>query len=577
MSHKEIPPRDKVLRADCWNLTPLYADEAAWEADFEGYRAQRGKIASFKGSLGQSSSDLLACLSFMEGLGILAEKLYEYAFLRQSEDEGDSNSRQRLSRFMMENAQAEAEASYLEPEIQAIDSGLLEGWLNLRELGPYAVYLKKLLRYKSHILSEKEERILALQAESNATASQTFSVLTNVDFDFGSIDTPEGPMPLSQTSFSWFLHHSDRELRRKAYQGFYSVFSAHKNSLAQLYSGAVQLDRYQATVRNFPSARAKALFPDDVPESVYDNLVATVNENLPVLHQYYRLKKDVLGLSQLKPYDVYAPMVPDVKTHYGYEEAVALICDALSPLGPDYVAQLRQGLLGAWVDRYENRGKHSGAFSSGCFSSNPYILMNYQEDVIRDLYTLAHEAGHSMHSFYSARANPFMSYNYTIFEAEVASTFNEALVFKHLFAKADSDQLRAYLLNMRIDDTIATLFRQTMFAEFEKRSHELLEGGSPLTLDVLRGEYRSLLEKYFGPDMAFEPESDLEGLRIPHFYRAFYVYKYATGISAALSLSERVLSGGESERLDYFKFLSSGGSRFPHRELKAGRGGYVKT
>jgi oligoendopeptidase F len=568
MSAKEIPARKDVKPENAWNLGLLYPNEGAWEEDFLRMGEAIGKIGAFKGSLAGSPEALAACLSFMAGFGLLCERLWEYASLRLSEDEGDSGSRERQSRFLMENARADGEAAWIEPEIQAIPEKDIGAWLSDPRLGDYAVYLRKLLRYKPHILSEKEERLLALQSEANATASSAFSVLTNVDFSFGSVRTPEGEVPLSQTSLSWFLRHADRDVRRRAYESFYAVFSGHKNTLAQLYSGSVQLDRYQATVRNFKGARARSLFPDDVDEAVYDNLVSTVSQNLPVLHDYYRLKKELLGLAELRHYDVYAPIVPGVETHYSYEEAVEVICRALLPLGGEYVSTLRSGLLGGWVDRYENKGKRSGAFSSGSYSGQPYILMNYQEDVLRDLYTLAHEGGHSMHSLYAARNNPFMSYNYTIFEAEVASTFNEELVFHYLYGQASDDRLKAYLLNMRVDETIGTLFRQTMFAEFEKRSHELLESGQPLTLDVLRSEYRALLVKYFGPDMALEENSDLEGLRIPHFYRAFYVYKYSTGISAAMTLSRRVLSGGERERDDYFAFLKSGGSRFPIDSLK---------
>jgi len=363
------------------------------------------------------------------------------------------------------------------------------------------------------------------------------------------------------------MESPDREIRRSAYTEFYARFDAHKNTLASLYSGAVKQGAIQARVRGYPSARAAALFPDNVGEEVYDNLVATVGANLEALHRYYALRKRVLGLDRLRHYDVYAPLVQTVKRRTTWNEAVDLISAALAPLGDEYVSVQREGLLGRWADRYENKGKRSGAFSAGSFTGDPYILMNYKEDSVRDLFTLAHEGGHSMHSWYSARSNPFMQYGYTIFEAEVASTFNEALLFRHLTDTCD-DEMRLYLVNKRADDILATLYRQTMFAEYEATTHRLEEAGTPLTVDVLRGEYRKLLEKYFGPQMALEDASDLEGLRIPHFYRAFYVYKYATGISASIALSARVLEGGAAEREDYFAFLKSGGSRFPIDALK---------
>jgi oligoendopeptidase F len=366
------------------------------------------------------------------------------------------------------------------------------------------------------------------------------------------------------------MENPSRDIRRAAYKAFYSRFNAHKTTLAALYAGSVKQDAIRARLRNFPSARAAALFPDKVGEDVYDRLISTVGENLEPLHRYYRLRRRVLGLDELRHYDVYVPLVPGIRRRTGWEEAVNLVSSALAPLGDEYVEILRGGLLGGWADRYENKGKRSGAFSAGSYTGNPYILMNYKDDAIRDVFTLAHEGGHSMHSWYSARANPFTHYNYTIFEAEVASTFNEELLFRQLEKTAGNDeQLQRYIVNKRADDFLSTLYRQTMFAEFEKRSHELEEAGTPLTLELLREEYRKLLEKYFGPDMTFEEESDLEGLRIPHFYRAFYVYKYATGISAASSLAERVLAGAGAEREAYFGFLKSGGSRYPLESLAA--------
>jgi oligoendopeptidase F len=385
---------------------------------------------------------------------------------------------------------------------------------------------------------------------------------------FGEVETAEGLLPVSQSTYSVFMENPDRAIRRKVYGLFYGNFEAHKNTIAALYSGSVKQDVIHARIRGYPSARAAALFPDKVDEAVYDNLIATVNAHLGYLHHYYALRKRALKLDSLRHYDVYAPLVPAARAKTPWNEAVEMVAAALAPLGEEYTGTLRAGLLGRWADRYENKGKRSGAFSAGSYSGDPYILMNYKDDAIRDVFTLAHEGGHSMHSWYSARSNPFMQYNYTIFEAEVASTFNEELLFRYLVKNVETPELRAYIINKHVDDVLATLYRQTMFAEFEKKTHELEESGTPLTVDILRGEYRRLLEKYFGPDLVLEEVSDLEGLRIPHFYRAFYVYKYATGVSASLALAERVLGGGKAEREDYFRFLTSGGSRFPMESLK---------
>ncbi len=558
-----IPARQDVAEADRWNLSKLFTDDHAWRKGLDEFNSRVPEITSFKGTLGTSVSALHECLDYLTQLETLGERLGYYAQLRYSEDAGDSKNQERVSLFMQAASAATTARSFVDPEIQSIETETLNAFLEDPLLEDYQVYLRKLIRMKPHILSEAEERLLGMQMEANQTAQKAFSSLTDVDFDFGTIETPEGPKPLSQSSLSSFLMNPDRSLRETAYRQFYQVYNAHKNTIATLYAGSVHLDTYQARARNFQSSRAAALFPDNVPEDVYDNLISTVSDHLPALHRYYSLRKKLLGLDHYQIFDNYVPLISDVEATHSYSRAVELISEALMPLGSEYVDTLRNGLLGGWVDKYENKGKRSGAFSAGSFAGDPYILMNYKEDVLRDVFTLAHEGGHSMHSWYSSRNNPFPHYDYTIFEAEVASTFNEQLLLKYLLERADDHRMRAYLINKHIDDILATLFRQTMFAEFEHMTHHMNESGTPLTVDSLRSTYKSLLEKYFGPDVTIDTESDLEGLRIPHFYRAYYVYKYATGISAAITLSKRVLDGGARERDEYFNFLKSGGSRFP--------------
>ncbi len=567
MSH-EIPARKNVAQKDCWNLSKLFNTEEEWEKTLKTWEAMIDKVAVFRGTLAKSPDALFAAVSYSKEYSLLEERVGHYAQLRQTEDEGDSSSRARMGKFMMAATKGSGAWSWFTPELMQVPDASIKAWLAEERFAEYRVYLSRILRNKPHILSEGEERLLALAADTSNTPAEAFSVLTNVDMDFGSVDMPEGSRPLSQSTFSSFMQNPDREIRKKAYNQFYSRFEGHKNTIATLYSGQCKLDQYQANVRKFSSSRARALFADDVPESVYDNLVKTVNDNLPVLHEYYELRRRALKLDELRHYDVYVPIVGAVKVEHTWDQAVAVISEALAPLGEEYVTTLRAGLTGRWADRYENKGKRSGAFSWGSFTSDPYILMNFKSDVIRDVFTLAHEGGHSMHTWYSVKANPFMNYNYSIFEAEVASTFNEALLFKHMRATAKGGDLNAYLLASRVDDILSTLFRQTMFAEYEHKAHALLEAGEPLTVDVLRGEYKKLITKYFGPAMKFEEESDLEGLRIPHFYGAYYVYKYATGISASIALSNKVLSGEAGARANYFKFLSSGGSRFPIEALK---------
>jgi oligoendopeptidase F len=564
-----VPLRAEVKPENTWDLSRLFKNDEAWNEGLAAYEKKAEKISGFRGTLGKSAESLADYLDFSRDFGILEERLSYYSELRQTEDEGSGAARTMTGKMMMAAAKAHAAASWESPEIQAIPEKDMELFLAHPRLADYRIYLKKILRYKPHVLSDKEERLIALHAEGENTAAETFSVLTNVDMDFGLIDTPEGKRPLTQSTWSVFMENPDRDLRRRAYTAFYRCFDAHKTTLASLYSGSVKQDVIQARVRNFPSARAAALFPDNVGEEVYDNLIASVGANLKPLHRYYALRKRVLKLDELRHYDVYVPLTAKAAKRTSWNEGVDMVSAALAPLGDEYTDTLRAGLLGRWADRYENRGKRSGAFSAGTYTADPYILMNYKEDAIRDVFTMAHEGGHSMHSWYSAKSNPFMHYNYTIFDAEVASTFNEELLFRHLVKNSGGGEFKLYLINKRADDLLSTLYRQTMFAEFEKNTHALEEGGAPLTADLLRGEYRKLLEKYFGSEMVLEPESDLEGLRIPHFYRAFYVYKYATGVSAALALAERVLSGGKKERDDYFNFLKSGGSRFPMESLKA--------
>ena len=563
-----IPARSEVPEEHTWDLSVLYQSDEEWERDFEKLSELAQRIPEFKGTLGTSAENLRACLDFMNEVGMLEERLGYYAHLHMSEDVSDSTNQERIGRFMRVATEADTNASFMTPEIQAIDEETMHGFLQTETLSDFRIYLHKLRRYKPHVLSEKEERLLSMQQEANQTASRSFGALTDADMEFGTVDTPEGEKPLSQSTLGTLLLHRDREVRKQAYLQFHGVYEQHKNTLTNLYAGSVHLDVYKSRVRNFSSSRAAALFPDDVPEEVYDNLIDVVRRNLEPLQRYYALRRRVLGLDEFHIYDGKVPLVDDVTVHHDFEDAVDVVARALTPLGEEYVSTLRDGMLDGWVDRYENKGKRSGAFSAGSYVAHPFILMNYKHDDLRDVFTLAHEGGHAMHSWYSADNNPFQHYDYTIFEAEVASTFNEQLLFHHMLGESDDERMRAYLLNHQIDQIVGTLFRQTMFAEFEKKTHEMVEAGRPLTVDNLRSEYRALLEKYFGDGTVLDEVSDVEGLRIPHYSRSRYVYKYTTGISAAISLSQRVLQGGPSEREDYFAFLKSGGSRFPIESLR---------
>ncbi len=565
----DIAQRSQVALEDTWDLVPLFADERAWEEGMKSLQAEIERAPSFKGKLGDGKESFLATFRWYEKTSILAEQLYSWAFLNYAGDASDSTNVRRYSQVGQSLAQLGANMAYFDPELLAIDDKRMEKYLKDPDFTPYKVYLQKSRRFKEHVLSEKEERIMALQSEVASTARTTFGDLTNVDFDFGTLETKEGTKSLTQSTYSSFLMSEDRNLRRRAYKQFYATYDQHKHTIARLYEGQVKQDKFSCTARGYESCRQKALFPDNVPMSVYDNLIASVHDALPSLHRYYALRARLMGLDKLAHYDVYVPLVAGVQKNTPYEEAVEIIGEALAPLGGEYVSILKKGLTTErWVDRYENKGKRSGAFSSGCYTGLPYILLNYKQEVLRDLFTIAHEGGHSMHSYYSARNNPYFHYDYTIFEAEVASTFNEQLVAKHLFDTAQDAKTKAFILSKSLDDIVATLYRQTMFAEYEDITHRLSEEGTPLTVDLLRSEYRKLLEQYFGPAVELEQESDLEGLRIPHFYSSFYVYKYATGLSAAIALSQKVLKGEAKEKDDYLAFLKSGGSTYPIDSLK---------
>ena len=565
-----IVERPDVAASDTWDLSGLFADEAAWKAGLAELEAGIPGIADFKGRLGESAGVLTEALDYViKKLGFLDERLGHYVMLRQSENLGDGGVQGLYGRYMSVATRFAAAVSWMDPEIQSIDEARMEAFLADEGLADYRIYLSKLRRFKPHVLSEKEEILLAKQMESAQVASKAFGALTDADMEFGSVDTADGEVVITQSSYSALMINKDRTVREDAYRKFYGVFDGHKNTLANLYAGSVLRDKYTAEVRGYPSARAKALFPDKVPEEVYDNLISSVHRHLPALHDYYRLRAERLGVAgDLRHWDVYASLVDTADVRHSWDEAVDVIADALQPLGGEYVDTLTAGLRGRWADRYENKGKRSGAFSAGSYTGEPYILMNYKENVLRDVFTLAHEGGHSMHTWYSRRSNPFPHYDYTIFEAEVASTFNEQLLADKLVRESSDDTVRAYLVGKQIDDVIATIYRQTMFAEFERDTHAMAEAGEPLTVDSLRAAYRALMETYFGDVLTLEEVSDLEGLRIPHFYRAFYVYKYATGLSAAMALSRRVLEGGEAEREDYLNFLRSGGSRYPLESLK---------
>ncbi|MFN3191476.1 MAG: oligoendopeptidase F [Aureliella sp.] len=565
----KIPARNEVPEADCWDLASLYATDEAWEQDFAAFEKEIEKYAEFRGKLGDGVAVLRDCLEFDNKLDRLAERIGTYAFLRTTEDQANDTYQGLVARFQNVAVKAGQIASYIRPELLSLPDEQLKEYHESEELADYRLVLERITRYKEHTLTDSEEALLAMQGEMAGTASKVFNQLNDADLKFGELEDHEGrTVELSNSTFSQFLISPSRDVRRNAFHQYYEQFKSHENTLAATLAGSIHGDVYYARARRYESSLEAALFPDNVPQSVYENLVSAVRSHLPAVHGYFDLRRRKMGLEDIHHYDTYVPILSDLDQHREWDDAVATVVESLRPLGDEYCQALEAGLGGRWCDRYPNQGKQSGAFSCGTFDGDPYILMNYKPSVLNDLFTLTHEAGHSMHSYYSAKHQPFQYYNYTIFVAEVASTFNEQLLTHYLLQTTTDDRVKAYLLNHEVDSLRATIVRQTMFAEFEKITHEMAEAGEPLTTESFKGVYRELLESYFGPEFTIDDELALECFRIPHFYRAFYVYKYATGLSAAVALSRRVLEGGAAELEAYLGFLKGGCSKDPLDLLK---------
>lgn len=561
---KKLPARKDVPDGDTWDLSSLFSSDNEWESALAAWEQRIPGFTEFAGTLGSSPERLAECLAYDIAVDREGDRIGTYAHLRASEDQAAPEAQRMMGRFQHVATLAGEKASFIRPEIMALSPTTLAAWMALPVLTDYRLLLERLDRTRPHVLSEREEKLLAMQGNFAGTAGKVFRQLTDADMKFGSVTTGRGErIELSNATFVTLLHDTTRDVRRTAFHQFYDQYEAHANTLAATLSGSVERDVYAAKVRNYPSAVAAALFGDNVPITVYDQLIKAVRDHLPVVHRYYDLRKRIMGLDEIHFYDCYVPLVPELEQKHTWDQGVQLVVESLVPLGPDYCRRLEQGLSGRWCDRYPNAGKQSGAFSSGTYDSDPYILMNFQDEAIEHVFTLAHEAGHSMHTRYSSEAQPYQYAGYTIFVAEVASTFNEQLLTRLLLSRASSPTERAAILVRQIDSIRATIVRQTMFAEFERQSHASAEAGEPLTLERVRGIYRELLNAYFGPHFVIDEQLELECLRIPHFYNAFYVYKYATGLSAAITLAKHVAEGGPQQLEAYRTFLEGGCSRWP--------------
>jgi oligoendopeptidase F len=570
MPSTQIPTRAEIPESDKWDLTHLFADVGKWQEDFAWLQRTYPRLPDWKGRVGESAQTLADVLEFEKSLELKIERVYHYASLQLAEDSTNNEYLTRIGQVQNLLTKIGEAAAFVAPEILAIEDEKFARFIVDPALKDWRIKLHKIRRMKPHVLSEREERLLALGSVALSGYDDAFSQLTDLDMKFGVLtDETRREIPLTQSSFSSFLVKRDHQLRKRAFHQFYAEFQDHQYTLAASLAYSVKVDVFRARARHHSSALEAALFPDDVPVAVYDGLIKSVRANLKPLFRYFDLRRRALGLGELRHYDTYVPLVPKIDTRTSFDQAAKMVLAALAPLGKEYVDVLADGLRGRWCDRYETKGKRSGAFSSGNYGAPPYILMNYKNDVFADVYTLAHEAGHSIHSWFAQKSQLFQDYEYPIFLAEVASTFNEELLTHHLLETTNDPKMRAYIINRQIDDLRGTLFRQTMFAEFEKITHAIEESGNALTLDVFKSEYHKLLETYFAENFVLDSELDLECLRIPHFYHAFYVYKYATGVSAAVALSQRVLSGQRGSVDAYLNFLRSGGSKFPLETLKA--------
>lgn len=566
----ELITRDEQKLENTWDLTTIFASDEDWERAFKKLEGYLGREEEVKGKIGDSAQHLLEALLLDTEIDEQLGKVYVYAHLKHDQDTSNAKYTAFEQRAANLASQFSARWSFMLPELMSIDEATLKSYIaELDGLKRFAFDLERINKKRPHVLSESEEKILAEASEALSASTNTFGMFNNADLKFDNVKDKEGnSLPLSHGNYITYLESDDRVLRENAYKEVYSKYGQFNNTLAQTLAGKVKASVFSSKVRNYESARAQALSNNDIPESVYDNLVQTVNDNLHLLHRYTKLRKELLGLDEMHMYDMYTPVIQDEKFEVTYEEAKAWMLKSLEPMGSEYTDVIKEGLTNRWVDVYENKGKRSGAYSSGTFGTNPFILMNWT-DSVNNTFTLTHEFGHSAHSYFSRNNQPSNMSGYSIFVAEVASTCNEALLADYMYKHLDDDKKKLYLLNYQLDGFRGTVFRQTMFAEFEYLIHTLAEQNEPLTAERLNAEYRKLNEKYYGDAVITDDYIQYEWSRIPHFYYNYYVYQYATGYSAAYALSKKILEEGQPAVEKYInEFLKAGSSDYPIEVLK---------
>ncbi|WKA57558.1 oligoendopeptidase F [Planococcus shenhongbingii] len=562
--------REEIPAEMTWKLEEIFASNEVWEQEFTKVTELAEKAGSYQGKLQESADALYEVLVYKDELLQRLQKLYTYSHMRYDQDTTNSTYQAMDSRMKSLYAKVSTGLSFLTPEILSLEEPMLNSYIEEHEgLQLYKHALEELNSVRPHVLPAEQEALLAQLSEVVSSSSDTFGMLNNADLEFPEIKNEDGEMvQITHGNYSRFLESTDRRVREDAFKGVYATYGKFRNTFASTLSGNIKRDNVNARIRKYESARQAALSDDHIPESVYDNLVETVNNNLHLLHRYAALRKEVLGLDQVHMWDMYTPLVKEVKMEIPYEKATETMLSGLGALGEEYVGIVEQGITNRWVDVKENKGKRSGAYSSGAYGTNPYILMNWQDNV-DNLFTLAHEFGHSVHSYYTRSSQPYVYGDYSIFVAEVASTTNEALLNEYMVKTTKDDQERIYLLNHWLDGFRGTVFRQTMFAEFEHLIHQMDQNGEALTADRLTEVYYELNKKYFGEEVAVDEEIGMEWARIPHFYYNYYVFQYATGLSAATALSKGILEEGQPAVDRYInEFLKAGSSDYPIEVLK---------
>lgn len=551
-----------------WTIDEMYPNEESIEKDIQKVKELIEEVKKYKGILADSEENLFKALNISEETSRILQNLYVYTHMKSHEDTRINKNQSNATKIDMLSTELSMATSYMVPEIIAMDSEKLENYLKTEKLSHYKKYVDDILRLKPHTLNEREEELLAAVADLSGVPENVYDMLSFADLQFPEIEDENGEkVRVTHSNFSLFLKSKDARVRKDAFEAMYGVYGQYKNTFASTLYGGIKSEIFYAKTRKYESALQGSLFQDNVSVDVYNNLIDAVHENLDTLNDYIDLKKKFLGLDKINMYDLYVPLTESFDMEIPYEKAQKIILEALKPLGEEYLENVKKAFAEGWIDVYGNEGKQGGAYSWGSYDSKSYILMSYKDD-LNSLFTLIHEMGHSMHSFYSKNNQPYLYSGYKIFVAEVASTLNELLLINYLLKNAKSKEERVYLLNYYLEQFRTTVYRQTMFAEFEKICHGKVEEGEPLTAEDFNNIYYDLNKKYYVESCEVNEEIALEWARIPHFYSNFYVYKYATGFSAASALSKQILEEGESAVSRYKEFLKSGGSEFPLDQLR---------